>query len=239
MAGPPIAKPRRTLPTRLLTPTTKNSSFTRVPASASYCRWWKARWTAFARATLASASPAATKSIPSVWKPCRGRVTASPARKEWKRACCSRKKNNSAQPWPLDLDHFSSTAAVAVVDFAAAVAAAFSSAHLSVDPADWAVAAAVAAAVVAAGPVAVAADPIAAYWGWSGQVAAAGSLQAAAKSLARLAGSGYFVRRRSCLLRAHPARRRRDCCWWAADSAISSARSAEHQARNAGNSSNR
>src|SRR5207244_3056828 len=150
----------------------------------------------------------------------------------------------SARRLALDLDNFSSTAAVAVVDFAAAVAAAFSSAHLSVDPADWAAAVAVAAAVVAAGPAAVDADPIAAYWGWSGQVAAAGSLQAAAKSLAGAAGpgpagSGYFVRRRSCLLRARPAHRRRDCCWWAADSATSSWRSAEHRARNAGNSSNR
>src|SRR5207244_8944259 len=76
--------------------------------------------------------------------------------------------------WALDLDNFSSTAAVAAVDFAAAVAAAFSSGHLSVYPADWAVAA----AVVAAGPAAVAADPIAAYWGWSCQVVSAGPLQA-------------------------------------------------------------
>src|SRR4051812_5723207 len=76
------------------TPTPRNSSSASRTTSASYSGWWRRRWDASAKAASASAPTAVTRSTPSDSRPCRGRATASSARRRWKRASSNRRSNS-------------------------------------------------------------------------------------------------------------------------------------------------
>src|ERR1035438_4062413 len=73
-------------PKRLEAVPDRNSCSIRATANGSSCKWWIAPSTGSGRAASASASLAAQRSTLSGWRPSLGRVSASPARKRWRKA---------------------------------------------------------------------------------------------------------------------------------------------------------
>ena len=69
---------------------TKEFLFSQSNNERRCCRWWSGRWRASAKAASASASIAVKRSMPSDWRRCPGRGTASSARRSWSRDCWRR-----------------------------------------------------------------------------------------------------------------------------------------------------
>src|SRR5580692_77790 len=90
MAVPRTKTRRKTSPTARPVLTPRNSCSARAITTGRRCRWSTKLSPASAKAVSANAFTAEKKSMPSAWKPFRGRGTASNARKSWSRDCWKR-----------------------------------------------------------------------------------------------------------------------------------------------------